>query len=171
MTVPNGGPEGNTTVRVPGGVAEVGGFGVAYLGGLLALTAAVALALRGTAGVRQNARVAGLGLAGATLGLLGAAAFSLDAMARRTLFYSPEDGFRVEYGRGLTAAFVTIVLLAAALYLAGRTAVPETGSDAGPGIGPAAPGRRRAREDELPPAPADLTVGPVAPFARPEPPR
>ncbi|PWU60664.1 hypothetical protein DLE60_09770, partial [Micromonospora globispora] len=39
MTVPNGGPEGNTTIQVPGGVAGVGGFGVAYLVGLLGLAA------------------------------------------------------------------------------------------------------------------------------------
>src|SRR5688500_18735832 len=69
MTVPGGGPEGDTPVRVPGGVADVGGFGVGYLVGLLALVVGVALALRGTTAVRHNARVAGLALAVALLGL------------------------------------------------------------------------------------------------------
>ncbi|WP_319459236.1 hypothetical protein [Micromonospora sp. RTP1Z1] len=179
MTVPNGGPEGNTSIRVPGGVADVGGFGVGYLVGLLGLTAAVALALRGTPPVRSNARVAGLALAVAVLAVLTATAFSLHDTGQRTLFYSSDAGFRVDYGRGLVTAFLATVLLAAALHLSGRTGpTPATGSGAGPEAatepepGPLGRGRRRerARTDDLPPAPADLTVQPTVPFARPEPP-
>ncbi|MFE9689749.1 hypothetical protein [Micromonospora sp. NPDC005806] len=177
MTVPNAGPDGNTAVRVPSGVADVGGFGVGYLVGLLGLAGAVALALWGTAAVRQNARVAGLGLAAAVLAALTAAAVSLDDSGQRTLFFSSEDGFRVDYGRGLVSAFVATVLLAVALYLSGRTAVAAPDPEGGPGEASAPPtggrpgrGRRRSREDELPPAPADLTVQPTVPFARPEPP-
>ncbi len=168
ITVPNGGPDGTGSIRVPGGVANVGGFGVGYLVGLLGLAGAVALALRGTAAARQNARVAGLGLAGAVLAVL--TAFFLDDPGQRTLFYSSENGFRVEYGRGLVSAFVATALLAAVLYLSGRAAGP--GPDGEPGAtenGRPVPGRRRSREDELPPAPADLTVEPTVPFARPEP--
>ncbi|RGC68722.1 hypothetical protein C5N14_12055 [Micromonospora sp. MW-13] len=187
MTVPNGGPEGNATLRVPGGVSDVGGFGVGYLVGLFALAAAVALALRGTPAVRHNARVAGLALAAALLGVLVATAFSLDDSGQRTFFYSPEDGFRIEYGRGLVMAFVACALLAAALHLAGRVPVPgPTGRESAPvdGAGPADPEAepepghwgwrggppRSGRDADLPAAPADLTVQPTVPFARPEPP-
>ncbi|MEV4540050.1 hypothetical protein [Micromonospora echinaurantiaca] len=173
MTLPNGGPEGNTSIRVPGGVSDVGGFGVGYLVGLLALASAVGLALRGTPAVRTNARIAGLTLAGALLALLAATAATLDDTSQRTLFYSTEDGFRVEYGRGLVMAFVACALLAAALKLApAGAAPPRDAADVEP-AGPVRGRRRRSghatEEDELPP-PADLTVGPAIPFARPEPP-
>ncbi|WP_320068952.1 hypothetical protein [Micromonospora sp. RTGN7] len=189
MTVPNGGPEGNTSLRVPGGVADIGGFGVGYLVGLLALCMVLGLALGGTATVRHNARVAGLALAVTLLGVLAATAFSLDDSGQRTFFYSPEDGFKVEYGRGLVMAFVACALLAAALHLGGRVDAwrPEPGTSgpagtASDGTGPAAPepepdrwGWRGATsrpggDGDLPPAPTDLTVRSTVPFARPEPP-
>ena len=178
MTVPNGGPEGNTTIQVPGGVAGVGGFGVAYLVGLLGLAGAVALALRGTPGVRHNARVAGLALAAAVLAVLTAAAFSLDDSGQRGLFYPFQEGFRVDHGRGLVTAFLAALLLAAALHLsgrvpaeraAGRSTEPEDGAE--PEDSLVTSGRRRRRErfvDDRPPAPTDLTVEPTVPFARPE---
>ncbi|SBT53102.1 hypothetical protein [Micromonospora narathiwatensis] len=177
ITVPNGGPEGTTTVRVPDGVTDVGGFGVAYLVGLLGLACAVALALRGAGPVRQNARVAGLGLTAAMLAVLTATAFSLDDTGQRTLFFSPEDGFQVDHGRGLVIAFVAVVLLAGALYLSGREGgeLPDPDGEAEKppperGRSGWGWGRHRAVDDELP-APADLTVEPSLPFARPEPPR
>ncbi|GAA4577922.1 hypothetical protein GCM10023176_52520 [Micromonospora coerulea] len=179
ITVPNGGPEGNTPIRVPGGVADVSGFGVGYLVGLLGLATAVALALRGTAAVRPNARVAGLALAVAVFAVLTATAFSLDDSGQRTLFYSSEAGIRVDHGRGLVTAFLATVLLAAALHLSGRTAPPtaaepeaEAESDEAPNPRPLGRGHRRerARTDDRPPEPADLTVQPTVPFARPEPP-
>ncbi|RAO44201.1 hypothetical protein [Micromonospora saelicesensis] len=176
MSLPNGGPEGNTTIKVPAGVSEVGAFGVGYLVGLLALVCTVALTLRGTAAVRPNARLAGLTLAGALLALLVAATASLDNPGQRSFFYSPQDGFQVEYGRGLVMAFVACVLFAAALRL--TPAAPQ-GVFAGPpdndrpGDAPAPrPWRRRRDPDPIEdglPAPADLTVTPAAPFARPDP--
>ncbi|MEV0325034.1 hypothetical protein AB0H63_01095 [Micromonospora echinospora] len=199
MTVPENGPQGSGSLRVPGGVSEVGGFGIGYLVGLLGLTGAAALALGGTRNARRNARVLGSGLAVALLALLAAAAVSLDDSTRRSLFYSADSGFQVEYGRGLVMAFVGVALLGAALRLSGsadRRSDPGNGS---PGPGTAAPEdaadspypptsepgdstvaepaerswwpRRRSRavEDELP-APEGLTVEPSAPFARPEPP-
>ncbi|SCL22382.1 hypothetical protein GA0070616_2526 [Micromonospora nigra] len=179
MTIPNAGPEGDTAVEVPGGVAEVGGFGVAYLVALVALSCAVALALRGTRPVRPNARVAGSALAVATLAILAATVATLDNAGRRALIYAPDDGFQVEQGRGLVAAFVTCVLLVAALLVGPRDTVSaEPGDDADapePDVAElrAAP-RRRATSDRpadgLPP-PADITVAPAVPFARGEPPR
>jgi hypothetical protein len=184
MTVPNGGPEGGTTIRVPGGVSDVGGFGVGYLVGLFALVTAVALTLRGSAAVRRDARVAGLALSAALLTVLAATAFSLDDSGQRTLFYSSEDGFRVEYGRGLVMAFVACALLAVALHLAGRVDAGRPDADgSGPDARPegtaeeeAEPGRwgrrggasRSGDAGGLPPAPADLTVQPTTPFAHPD---
>ncbi|SCG50615.1 hypothetical protein [Micromonospora inositola] len=174
MTVPNGDSEGNTSIRVPGGVADVGGFGAGYLVGLLGLAVAVALALRGTPAVRSNARVAGLGLAVAVLAVLTATALSLDDAGQRTLFYPSEAGVRVDYGRGLVTAFLATVLLAAALHLSGQTAPAGAAAEPGaePEPGPLGRGRRRERRraDDLLPAPADLTVEPTVPFARGEPP-
>ncbi|MFC8845648.1 MULTISPECIES: hypothetical protein [unclassified Micromonospora] len=160
MTVPTGGPEGDT-LRVPGGVSDVGGFGLGYLVGLFALVAAAALALRGSTAVRHDARVAGLALSAALVGVLVATSFSLDDSGRRGL-YSSEDGFQVEYGRGLVAAFAACVLLAVALHLAGRADAERPDESA--------PGEEHppAEETDLPPAPADLTVQPTVPFARPE---
>ncbi|PWR13585.1 hypothetical protein DKT68_00880, partial [Micromonospora acroterricola] len=163
MTLPNGGPEGNSTIEVPVGVSEVGGLGVGYLVGLLGLVCTVALALRGTAAVRPNARLVGLTLAGALLALLAAATGTLDDPGERSLYYSPQDGFGVEYGRGLVMAFTACVLLGVALRLA--PAAP-TGTPTGPAeddrVADTTAGRgwRRRRdrdpvdEDGLP-APAD----------------
>ncbi|MFJ8581546.1 hypothetical protein [Micromonospora sp. NPDC093277] len=175
MTVPNDGPAGIGTVRVPGGVTDVDGFGVGYLVGLLGLAGAVALALRGTGPVRQNARVAGLGLAAAMLAVLTATAFTLDDTGQRALFGLLAEGFHVERGRGLVAAFVATVLLAGALYLSGREGGAAPDPDGGAKKSPPERDRtgwgpRGAVGDELPPAPADLTVEPTMPFARPEPP-
>lgn len=183
MTVPNSGPDGDS-IRVPGGVDEVGGFGVGYLVGLLGLVGAVALALGGTRGVRQNARVLGTGLAVALLGLLAAAAFSLDDSTGNVLYYPADGGLQVEYGRGLVMAFLAVALLGSTLRLPGAAADPppsdddDTGEPADGGTEPDGaedrrwrPRRRRSRlsEDE-PSAPEGLTVEPAAPFARPEPP-
>ncbi|SCL58931.1 hypothetical protein [Micromonospora peucetia] len=174
MILPNAGPQGNTPLRVPGGVSDVGGFGVGYLAGLFALVCAVVLALRGTLSVRPNARLVGLALAGALLGLLVATAASLDEAGQRVFFYSTDDGFRVEYGRGLVMAFLACVLFATALKLAPARAVPvPEETDDGDEAEPVGQRRRsrRARDvvDDGLPAPADLTVGPAIPFARPEP--
>lgn len=173
ITVPNEGEDGNTTFRLPGGVAETGGFGAAYLVGLLALSVAVALALRGAPAVRQHARIAGLGLAATLIGVLVAAAASLQQLARRVLFFPTEQRLQVEHGRGLVTAFVAVALLAATLHLAGRVGDPATDrADTGatPDEGPDArrARRRRGRDDEVPPGPADLTVEPTVPFAGPE---
>ncbi|MFG2051598.1 hypothetical protein ACGFIW_29715 [Micromonospora sp. NPDC048935] len=177
MSLPNGGgPEGEGTIEVPAGVSEVGGFGVGYLVGLLGLVCTVALALRGTAAVRPNARLAGLTLAGALLAVLIAATATLNDPSQRNFFYSPPDGFRAEYGRGLVMAFAACVLFAAALRL---TPAASSGTFAGPpdddrpaDAPPPRLWRRRRNPNPTeydPPAPTDLTVTPAAPFAHPDP--
>ncbi|QLQ38501.1 hypothetical protein [Micromonospora robiginosa] len=178
ITVPNEGEDGNTTFRLPSGVAEVGGFGAAYLVGLLGLSVAVALALRGAPAVRQHARIAGLGLAATLSGVLVAAAASLQQLARRVLFFPTEQRLQVEHGRGLVTAFLAVALLAAALHLSGRVGDRVTDRAETPAADDdGTPGDRRARrwgrgrDDDAPPAPADLTVEPTRPFAGPERPR
>ncbi|MEU5907998.1 hypothetical protein [Micromonospora sp. NPDC047527] len=178
MTLPNSGPVGTSTIDVPAGVSDIGGFGIGYLVGLLGLVCAVVLALRGTAAVRPNARLLGLTLAAALLALLIAATATLNDSGQRTYFYAPQDGFRVEYGRGLVMAFVACVLLGAALRLASTAAAgtqPGSAGDDHPDDGAPGRGWRRrrdrasAQEDGLP-APADLTVTSAAPFTHPQPP-
>ncbi|WP_030487731.1 hypothetical protein [Micromonospora chokoriensis] len=173
MSLPNDGPDGNSTIEVPAGVSEVGGFGVGYLVGLLALVCTVALALRGTAAVRPNARLAGLTLAGALLALLVAATATLNDPGQRNFFYSPQDGFQAEYGRGLVMAFAACVLFAAALRLSPPGALGGPPEDDRPADAPAThPWRRRRNPDPIDdglPAPADLTVTPATPFANPNP--
>ncbi|MCX5068295.1 hypothetical protein OOJ91_20865 [Micromonospora lupini] len=167
MTLPNGGPAGSTSVDVPAGVSDTGGFGVGWLVGLLGLVCIVALALRGTPAVRPNARLVGFTLSGALLALLVAATATLDDAGQRNYFYGSEDNLRVEYGRGLVMAYVACVLFAAALRLAPNTPTRDDPPEAATGQG----WRRRHLdpvEKDAPPAPADLTVTSAAPFARPE---
>ncbi|WP_018254988.1 hypothetical protein [Salinispora mooreana] len=167
LHLPTGGPAGGP-IEIPETVDEVGSFGSAYLVGLLGLAVAVALALHGTGATRSNARIAGLALAATLLAVLVAGATTIGDTDVRAIYYRGQDGFDIEYGRGMVTAFLACALLGAALLLASATGrtdpVPEAGA--------ATPARRlRSRRstavDDLPP-PADLTVGPTAPFVRPD---
>ncbi|MFI7552453.1 hypothetical protein ACIBQ2_22200 [Micromonospora sediminimaris] len=163
ITIPNGGPDPDTPLQVTSGISDLG-LGSAYLVGLLALGATVALAVRGTDAVRANARVAGLALAAGVLALLATTATALDDTLGRGMYLNPELTFDVEYGRGLITGFVAVGLFAAALL---RTSPGP--ADARPGSdGPRRRGRRPSMdaepEGERPPA--DITVTPTVPFAR-----
>ncbi|WP_089154872.1 hypothetical protein [Micromonospora sp. NBS 11-29] len=171
LTVPDGARDGDAPNRLARGIAETSGFGVAYLVGLLGLSAALALALRGAPAVRHHARIAGLALAAAMLGVLVATAASLQQLARRILVFPTERNLPVEHGRGLVTAFLAVALLAAALHLAGRAGgrAEVTPDEPSGGAPDGRPGRRRRlTDDDAPPAPADLTVQPTVPFAGPE---
>ena len=170
ITVPAEARDDDAPTRLTSGISEIGGFGVAYLVGLLGLSVALALALRGSPAVRRHAALAGLGLSAGVLGVLVATAASLQQLARRILFFVGEQRLDVEHGRGLVTAFLAVALLAAALHLAGRSAgdapADEDPDDDRPDDRPA--WRGRAATDDLPPAPADLTVQPTVPFAGPD---
>lgn len=170
ITVPAEARDDDAPTRLTSGISEIGGFGVAYLVGLLGLSVALALALRGSPAVRRHAALAGLGLSAGVLGVLVATAASLQQLARRILFFVGEQRLDVEHGRGLVTAFLAVALLAAALHLAGRSAgdapADEEPDDDRPDDRPA--WRGRAATDDLPPAPADLTVQPTVPFAGPD---
>ncbi|QKW16860.1 MULTISPECIES: hypothetical protein [unclassified Micromonospora] len=179
MTIPTG-PDPTGPLEVTNGVAEIGGLGTGYLTGLLGLGCTVALALRGTRAAQVNARVAGLALAAGMIALLAATTSSLGDAARRGLmFYSGEETFRTEHGRGLFMAFAAVLLFAAAL-----VRIAPAGAEVTPSGAPADPddaatdptARRRSRRraaqedpDEGRP-PADITVSPTVPFARESPP-
>ncbi|MGV9763283.1 MULTISPECIES: hypothetical protein [Micromonospora] len=167
ITVPAETRGDDAPTRLTSGISEIGGFGTAYLVGLLGLSVAVGLALRGAPAVRQHARLAGLGLATGVLGVLVATAASLEQLARRILFFVGEQRLEVEHGRGLVSGFVAVALLAAALHLAGRAAGGAP-TDGEPDDDRPDRRRRRTDEDDVPPAPADLTVQPTVPFAGPE---
>ncbi|MFJ5667689.1 hypothetical protein [Micromonospora sp. LA-10] len=171
ITVPAEARDDDAPTRLTSGISEIGGFGVAYLVGLLGLSVALALALRGAPAVRRHAALAGLGLSAGVLGVLVATAASLQQLARRILFFVGDQRLDVEHGRGLATAFLAVALLAAALHLAGRPAgdapvEDEESDDDRPDDRPAR--RSRAGADDLPPAPADLTVQPTVPFADPD---
>lgn len=174
IAIPADSREEGAPAQLANGIAETGAFGTAYLVGLLGLSVALALTLRGAPAVRRHARIAGLGLAAPLFGVLVATAASLQQLARRILFFPTEQSLQVQHGRGLVTAFLAVALLAVALHLTGRTG--DRGTDAvevGAAPSDEPPGtlvgrRRRSADDEAPPAPADLTVEPTVPFAGPE---
>lgn len=184
VTFPADGPNGQATLRVSEGVFDVGAVGVIYLVGLLALTCLLALLLAGAPVVRHAARIIGLALGGGVLVLLTAATAALRDMTGTLYSFVSNDRQTVELGRGITFAFVAVILALLAQLLAGRflpAARPVARSTGRDEPGDATPsgwagewGWRRRRldrdeaEEELAGAtPLDLTVEPASPFARP----
>ncbi|GIJ10666.1 hypothetical protein ACFFMR_15625 [Micromonospora andamanensis] len=167
ITIPNGGPDPETSLQVTSGVANLG-LGPAYLVGLLALGVAVALALRGTDPVRANARVAGLALVAGMLALLATTAVSLGDTMRRSMYFNPELTFVVEYERGLIVAFVAVGLFAAALARTSPGAAEARQVSDGSRRRSRRPSEEAEPEGDRPPA--DITVTPTVPFAREAPP-
>ncbi|MGC5032403.1 hypothetical protein [Micromonospora sp. DT229] len=164
VTFPTGGGEGADPVELLSSVSEIGNLGVGYVVGMLILGVTAALTLRGTLAVRANARVAGLALALGLVAVLVGTAASLDDDRRRAMGYSVEDGFRIEYGRGLIMAFLAVLLFAAALVRA--TSAPD-GTAGEPARRQPRPRRPADFADEAEGrGPIDITVTPTVPFAR-----
>lgn len=169
------GPPTNQEVTL--GLTDLGGWSPAYLVGVLAVAACAALVLFGTAEVRRPARLAGLGVSGALLAIVVAAAVQL---SQDSLVYPAwiNDVQRPDpsISSGLYLAFVGVAALGGSLYLADRLPAPAhaAGADAVAHAGEAdsATGSlwrwRRAGppapDPEEPPPPADLTVMPARPF-------
>jgi hypothetical protein len=141
-----------------------------YLVGILAIVALTALAIFGTSAVRHNARVAGMAVAAGVLVLLVGATVSLDATLNRMFPLESPVEVDVEYGSGMTLAYVATAALGLALYLSGRHRViraptPEDGDQAEPHHA----ARRRARERAETDEPVrDVTVLPAPPFTGPD---
>jgi hypothetical protein len=109
---------------LPTDLADLGAFGGAYLTGLFLLVVAVVLTLFGPVAGRRYARLSGLGVGGAMLGVLLSLTSLLGDQSRLfSRLYTLElnsDQLKVAYGRGLWCALAAVVLAMAALYLAGR---------------------------------------------------
>ena len=169
------------------GVADMGGYATGYLIGIFLLVGCMSLLLFGRPAMRAQLRVLGLTAAGVCVAVLVAAAVWLDdhsasyELAR--LFFGPQGPtYDLAYGRGLVMAFLGVAGFAVAFYLAGRLmpaplaqpAAAEAGADTEsrqnavaqvdwPWRRPRAPQEPDDLDGDLPP-PADLTVGPTAPF-------
>jgi hypothetical protein len=109
---------------LPTDLADLGAFGGAYLTGLFLLVAAVVLTIFGPVAGRRYARLSGLGVGGALLGVLLSLTSLLGDQSRLfSRLYTLElnsDQLKVAYGRGLWCAMAAVVLAMGALYLAGR---------------------------------------------------
>jgi hypothetical protein len=109
---------------LPTDLADLGAFGGAYLTGLFLLVAAIVLTLFGPPAGRRYARLAGLGVGGAVLGVVLSLTSLLGDQSRLfSRLYTLElnsDQLKVAYGRGLWCALLAVVLALAVLYLAGR---------------------------------------------------
>ncbi|MEN3610248.1 hypothetical protein AAH979_11915 [Plantactinospora sp. ZYX-F-223] len=172
-------------VALGSGVVDMSTFGTAYLVGVFGVLGCLALVLFGSPGVRHNARVVGLAVSGAVLGVLVATTGSLDTLADRWQMYGQLDGMVIEYGQGLVLAYVGTGGFGLALLLAGRfvrrsAVAPAPAAEPGAPAGPLPaeesdwPWRRPraagtaevADDDDGRPPPIDLTVTPTKPFAR-----
>lgn len=155
---------------LPTDLADLGAFGGAYLTGLFLLVAAIVLTLFGPAAGRRYARLAGLGVGGALLGVVLSLTSLLGDQSRLfSRLYTLElnsDQLKVAYGRGLWCALIAVVLALAALYLAGRPHAAATSGDNEDEEAPIWSWRRPEEVDEVDDEdePFDLTVSSAAPF-------
>ena len=160
-------------------VADLGGWGGGYLAGLFVLAAAVVLTLFGPPAGRWYARLTGLSAGGVLLAMVVAMSSYLGETSRivgqLSLSNLEDDQLTLSYGRGIWCAGIGVVLVLAALVLAGRHQPAVLPAPAGPAVegeppveteAPVWSWRRPAggEEDGPPDAPFDLTVTPVKPF-------
>jgi len=143
---------------LPTDLADLGAFGGAYLTGLFLLVAALVLTLFGPPPGRHYARLAGLGIGGALLGVLLSLAAMLGDQSRLfSRLYTLElnsDQLKVAYGRGLWCALAAVALAIVALYLAGRASSAPHWEWRGV----------VADDEEEDEEPFELTVTPTTPF-------
>jgi hypothetical protein len=154
---------------LPTDLADLGAFGGAYLTGLFLLVAAVVLTLFGPAAGRRYARLSGLSIGGALLGVLLSLTSLLGDQSRLfSRLYTLElstDQLKVGYGRGLWCALAAVVLALIALYLAGRRwsgRSPGDEDEQAPVWSWRRPEEKDDEEEED--EPFDLTVSSTTPF-------
>jgi hypothetical protein len=126
-------------------------WGVAWLVGAMLLAVCVVLTLAGQPSIRRHARGVGLAVAGVQFGILVAATVNLND---ESIFAVDQASAELSLGRGVYAAFASVLLLGAALYLARPQHAPRVTP-----VSQAVP----AVVD----GPADLAVGPAEPMFRP----
>ncbi|WBB96744.1 hypothetical protein O7543_21140 [Solwaraspora sp. WMMA2080] len=156
----NGGSYADTVL-----LAELGTYGTGYLLGLLALLVCTALTLFGSHRIRPDVRIAGLTTGAGLLALLVTVMLTGDQLIRSALRVPAEVEVQVAVGTAVTVGLIGVGALLLALYLAGRTTTGRGGTGGGGAVadGGADPGPEPGGG-----APADLTVGPTAPFVRPD---
>jgi hypothetical protein len=137
-------PSEDTIGSEPLGIAYTLVWGMAWVIGGMLLAVCCGVALTGAPAIRPAVRTIGLAVAAVDLGLLAAAAASLD----ESLFVGPPSETEIALGRGVYAAFASVLLIGAAIYLA-RTR----------------PSRVRPEPEPVAAGdgPADLAVGPAEP--------
>jgi hypothetical protein len=126
-------------------------WGVWWLVGGMLLASCGGLSLLGPFPLRPYTRAFGLVLAAVLLGMLVAATWEL---GEESVIVSAVDGFEISLGRGIYAAFASVVLFGSALVLAGGRVVGT------------APDRPDPDPSSSYAGPADLTVGPAEPLTR-----
>ena len=153
-------------------LADLGGWSGGYLAGLFLLVGATVLALFGPLPGRRYARLTALSAGGVLLAMLAAIGSYLGETSRIIGQLGAtdlaEDQISISRGRGVWCAAAGVVLVLAAIYLAGRVTEyePEDEESEGEEEPPAVwSWRRPVVEDEGPPdAPFDLTVSSAKPF-------
>ena len=165
-----GGTVGNTLTFT---VSDVGTLGNGYVLGLLALAVASTLALFGPPALRPVLRLGGLTLVGGLVAVLVALGLTFGHSIERN-YFGQDIHLDLSGKAGLTAAFATLVLAGAALFLAGRGPVATVPAEAPPVAAPdwawqaPRPARDEAAAEIAAAAPLDLTVQPARPFAHPD---
>jgi hypothetical protein len=134
------------------GLGMVSVWGTGWVIGAMVLAGCAGLVLLGPAQGRTGARAVGLAAGGVLLVYLFAAAAALRE-TNQSIFTVGQPGLDIDLGAGVYLAFLAVVLLSAAFWLAPLTASL-------PPLRQVAVGR----PEEVPPAPSDLTVGPAEPW-------
>jgi hypothetical protein len=156
-------------------VGDLGTLGNGYVLGVLTLVVASTLAFFGPPALRPVLRLGGLALAGGLVGVLVALSLTFGHAIERN-YFDPNIHLDTTRHAGLVAAFATVVLAGAALFLTGRrqfTAAPAAAPPAAatPDSAWQAPRPYRSGEtaaEVAAAAPLDLTVQPARPFAHPD---
>ena len=150
------------------GLGVVMTWGTGWLVGAVLLAACVGLALGGRSGVADSARVLGFSVAAALTVVLAAASVRLPQEA--LLAYGDPE-VELSLGRGVYLAYLAVLLLAGALWLARLHAAARSDEVAGDGPTGRVPRPRahgdRAAPPEVEPGVRDLTVTAADPLPDP----
>jgi hypothetical protein len=141
--------EEDPTESLTMGIGNTLVWGAFWLVGGLLLAVCGVVALAGQPSLRPYARTVGLAVALVELGILIAGTVNL---SRESIFASPIDQQDLAVGRGVYAAFASVVLIGAALYLARTVEWRVPAVVAEPALGG---------------EPEDLVVGPAEPLVHP----
>jgi len=153
-------------------LTDLGTLGTGYLLGLLVLAVASVLVIAGPPAARSVVRLVGLTVAAGSLAMVVALTVTAGNYIQRTFFFLVEGDFEVDNRSGVTAAFLSVILVGLALLAAGRApAVDQTArSEIRPEWGwqPPRPVRDETAAEIAAAEPLDLTVQPSRPFVRPD---